>query len=48
MMPQAALAALVIVYSFGLIKPIEFREIFSIRRTEFSWAIVAFAAVVLV
>ena len=48
MMPQSALAALVIVYSFGLIKPIEFREILSIRRTEFSWAIVAFAGVVLV
>jgi SulP family sulfate permease len=40
MMPQSALAALVIVYSFGLIKPIEFREILSIRTTEFSWAIV--------
>ena len=48
MMPQAALAALVIVYSFGLIRPIEFREILTIRRTEFSWAIVAFAGVVLV
>ena len=48
MMPQAALAALVIVYSFGLIKPIEFREILRVRRTEFSWAIVAFAGVVLV
>ncbi len=48
MMPQAALAALVIVYCFGLIKPIEFREILSIRRIEFSWAIVAFAGVVLV
>jgi MFS superfamily sulfate permease-like transporter len=48
MMPQAALAALVVVYSFGLIKPIEFHEILSIRRTEFSWAIVAFAGVVLV
>lgn len=48
MMPQAALAAVVIVYSFGLIKPIEFREILSVRRTEFSWAIVAFAGVVLV
>src|ERR1022692_414010 len=48
MMPQAALAALVIVYSFGLIKPIEFREILSVRRIEFSWAIVAFAGVVLV
>lgn len=48
MMPQSALAAIVIVYSFGLIKPIEFREILAIRRTEFSWAIVAFAGVVLV
>jgi len=48
MMPQSALAALVIVYSFGLIKPIEFHDILKIRRTEFSWAIVAFAGVVLV
>jgi len=45
-MPQSALAAMVIVYSFGLIKPIEFRDILSIRWTEFSWAIVAFAGVV--
>jgi MFS superfamily sulfate permease-like transporter len=42
MLPQSALAALVIVYSFGLIKPIEFRDILRIRRAEFSWAIVAF------
>ena len=48
MLPQSALAALVIVYSFGLIKPIEFHDILSIRRTEFSWAIVAFAGVVVV
>ncbi len=48
MLPQSALAALVIVYSFGLIKPIEFRDILRIRRTEFSWAIVAFAGVVAV
>jgi sulfate permease, SulP family len=48
MMPQSALAALVIVYSFGLIKPIEFYDILRIRRTEFSWAIVAFAGVVVV
>jgi sulfate permease, SulP family len=48
LMPQSALAAIVIVFSFGLIKPIEFREIMSIRKTEFSWAIVAFAGVVLV
>jgi sulfate permease, SulP family len=48
MMPQSALAAMVIVYSFGLIKPIEFHDIFRIRKIEFSWAIVAFAGVVLV
>jgi len=46
-MPQSALAGMVIVYSFGLIKPIEFRDILSIRWTEFSWAIIAFAGVVL-
>ena len=48
MMPQSALAALVIVYSFKLIKPIEFHQILSIRKTEFSWAIAAFAGVVLI
>jgi len=48
LMPQSALAALVIVYSFGLIKPLEFQDILRIRRTEFSWAIVAFAGVVVV
>ena len=47
-MPQSALAALVIVYSWSLIRPIEFHNILKIRRTEFSWAIVAFAGVVLV
>jgi MFS superfamily sulfate permease-like transporter len=47
MLPQSALAAIVIVYSCGLIKPIEFHEVLRIRRTEFSWAIVAFAGVVL-
>src|ERR1700757_2439418 len=48
MLPQSALAALVIVYSFGLIKPREFHDILRIRSTEFSWAIVAFAGVVVV
>ena len=48
LLPQAALAALVIVYSFGLIRPIEFHEIIRIRWIEFSWAIVAFAGVVVV
>ncbi len=46
LLPQSALAALVIVYSWGLMKPVEFRDILSIRRTEFSWALVAFAGVV--
>ena len=48
MMPQATLAAVVIVYSIGLIKPAEFREILSVRRTEFIWALIAFAGVVLI
>jgi anti-anti-sigma factor len=47
LMPQATLAAVVIVYSLGLIKPKDFREILAIRRTEFVWALVAFAGVVL-
>jgi sulfate permease, SulP family len=46
-MPNATLAAVVIVYSIGLIKPAEFRGILKIRRTEFVWALVAFAGVVL-
>ena len=48
LMPQATLAAVVIVYSIGLIKPAEFREILSVRRTEFIWALIALAGVVLV
>ena len=48
LMPQAVLAAVVIVYSVALIKPSEFREILRVRRTEFIWALVAFAGVMLV
>jgi len=48
LMPQAALAAVVIVYSVGLIKPAEFRQMRKVRTTEFRWALVAFAGVVLV
>jgi len=48
LMPQATLAAVVIVYSFGLIKPKEFTDILNIRRMEFVWALAAFAGVVLV
>ena len=47
LMPQATLAAVVIVYSIGLIRPAEFRAILEIRRTEFSWALTALAGVVL-
>jgi MFS superfamily sulfate permease-like transporter len=46
-MPDATLAAVVIVYSVGLIEPKEFREILAVRRTEFVWALVAMAGVVL-
>jgi sulfate permease, SulP family len=48
LMPQATLAAVVIVYSVGLIKPAEFLEILQVRRTEFLWALIAFAGVMLV
>ena len=47
LMPQSTLAAVVIVYSVGLIKPTEFGEILHVRRTEFLWALVAFAGVIL-
>ncbi|MBO9512497.1 MAG: SulP family inorganic anion transporter [Variovorax sp.] len=45
-MPHATLAAVVIVYSVGLIDPAEFRSILAIRRTEFVWAIAAMVGVV--
>jgi len=45
LMPHATLAAVVIVYSIGLIKPVEFRDILKVRRTEFIWALTAFAGV---
>jgi sulfate permease, SulP family len=47
LMPQATLAAVVIVYSVGLIKPADFRVILRIRRTEFIWALTALAGVTL-
>lgn len=46
-LPNATLAAVVIVYTIGLVNVPEFRAILKIRRTEFIWAIVAFAGVVL-
>jgi len=47
LMPHATLAALVIVYSIGLIKPSDFSDIARVRRTEFLWALAAFAGVML-
>jgi anti-anti-sigma factor len=45
LLPQAALAAIVIVYSVGLIKPAEFMSIRKVRRMEFRWALAAFLGV---
>ena len=41
LLPNATLAAVVIVYSVGLIQPAEFRNIRKVRTMEFRWAIVA-------
>ena len=41
LLPQATLAAIVIVYSVGLIAPAEFRAIRSVRTMEFLWAVAA-------
>jgi SulP family sulfate permease len=46
-MPHATLAAVVTVYSIGLIETHEFKAIRRVRRTEFVWALVAVAGVVL-
>jgi sulfate permease, SulP family len=45
LMPNATLAAVVIVYSVGLIQPAEFRAIRRVRTMEFRWALVACAGV---
>jgi len=47
LMPQAALGAVVIAYSVGLIQPKEFRAIRGVRTREFRWAVIACAGVVL-
>jgi high affinity sulfate transporter 1 len=45
LMPHATLAAIVVVYSVGLIKPSEFGAILRIRRMEFLWALAALGGV---
>ena len=47
LMPNATLAAVVIVYSIGLIQPAEFRAIRNVRSMEFRWALIACAGVLL-
>ena len=47
LMPNATLAAVVIVYSVGLIKPSEFLAIRGVRTMEFRWAVVACIGVLL-
>jgi len=47
LMPQAALAAVVVVYSLGLIQPGEFLAIRSVRKIEFRWALIALVGVML-
>jgi len=42
------LAAVVVAYSFDLIKPVEFDAIRRVRRIEFAWALIAFAGVILI
>jgi anti-anti-sigma factor len=45
LLPHATLAAVVIVYSLGLIRPAELAAIRRIRTMEFRWALVAFLGV---
>jgi MFS superfamily sulfate permease-like transporter len=47
LLPQATLAAVVIVYSVGLIDPAEFGAIRRVRVMEFRWALAAAAGVLL-
>lgn len=45
LLPHATLAAVVIVYSLGLIQPAELAAIRKVRTMEFRWALVAFLGV---
>jgi MFS superfamily sulfate permease-like transporter len=47
LLPQATLAAVVVATTIPLLNPDEFKSILRIRRTEFVWALVACAGVVL-
>jgi high affinity sulfate transporter 1 len=47
LLPQATLAAVVVVTSAPLLSATDFRSILAVRRTEFLWALAAFAGVVI-
>jgi high affinity sulfate transporter 1 len=47
LLPQATLAAVVVVTSLPLLSPSDFRAILRVRRTEFAWALAACIGVVL-
>src|SRR5208337_1040423 len=47
LLPQATLAAVVVVTTFPLLGTANFRSILVVRRTEFLWALAAAAGVVL-
>jgi high affinity sulfate transporter 1 len=47
LLPNATLAAVVIVYSVGLIQPLEFLAIRKVRTMEFRWAVIAALGVLL-
>ncbi|HWH41511.1 MAG TPA: SulP family inorganic anion transporter [Usitatibacter sp.] len=47
LMPRAALAAVVLAYSIGLIDLREFRAIRAVRTTEFQWALIACGGVLM-
>jgi high affinity sulfate transporter 1 len=47
LLPNAALAVVVVAYSVELFKPREFREIRQVRTIEFRWALIALVGVVL-
>jgi sulfate permease, SulP family len=47
LMPEAALAAVVVATTVGLFKPSEFSEMRQVRQVEFVWAVVATVGVVL-
>jgi high affinity sulfate transporter 1 len=47
LMPEATLATIVVIYSAELVSLRDFRAIVAVRRTEFLWALTAFAGVAL-